>query len=822
MPLVLIIVHTTGFCQTIVRGPYLQLAIPGSTIVKWRTDQPTDSMVRYGLTPNNLIQNDSSGEQTTEHEITVGPLQADTRYYYSVGTSSIELAGGDASHTFITPPADGVDKATRIWVTGDAGTADVNARVVRDAYKNFTGVRPTNIWLTLGDIAYNHGTDAQFQAAFFDIYPELLRQTPVWPTFGNHDGVSADSDTQMGPYYEIFSLPTGTEAGGVASLTEAYYAFDYGIIHFISLDSFDSVRTPGGLMIPWLTSDLMANDKEWTIAFWHHPPYSKGSHDSDDESELIQMRENAVSVLESYGVDLVLTGHSHSYERTYLLDGHYGLSTTLVSSMILNSGGGREDESGAYIKPGVAGTPREGAVYAVAGSSGKITGAPLNHPAMYISLLELGSMVLDVAGNRLEAKFLDEAGTVRDHFTIIKGDDTFAPTIVSAESTDETEVTVLYSEPMDQISTATTNHYDINGLTVSQATLQPDQRTLVLTTTPMTPGMTHTLTVNDVEDLAGNPIATDTLETFTVTSPLVTLSFQEGVAPSSSYTGARDASLTADQPDSNTGQATILLVDGDDPPGTGLDKSALMYWDITQIPDGVSVQSVNIEVEVSNPSQTLYSFYQINRDWQETEVTWNQYANGAPWATPGALGAADRGITALGSTVGSALGIQTFALNAAGVALVQSWIDGTLPNYGFIMGDVQSSDGLDFWSSDALSPTARPRLIIEYKGSPAPSDSDGDGVADTLDNCTLKANANQRNTNADVYGNVCDPDFNNNGIVDPGDFSLLKSRFGQTGFPDIDLNGNGIVDPSDFSTLKGFFGQPPGPAGPQAPVGPTP
>ena len=93
------------------------------------------------------------------------------------------------------------------------------------------------------------------------------------------------------------------------------------------------------------------------------------------------------------------------------------------------------------------------------------------------------------------------------------------------------------------------------------------------------------------------------------------------------------------------------------------------------------------------------------------------------------------------------------------------------------------------------------------------TDGDGDGVGDVCDNCSADANADQRDTNADGYGNLCDADFNGNGIVDPGDFSLLKSVFGQTGFPDQDLNGNGIVDPFDFSTLKANFGQPPGPSG---------
>jgi hypothetical protein len=98
-----------------------------------------------------------------------------------------------------------------------------------------------------------------------------------------------------------------------------------------------------------------------------------------------------------------------------------------------------------------------------------------------------------------------------------------------------------------------------------------------------------------------------------------------------------------------------------------------------------------------------------------------------------------------------------------------------------------------------------------------PLDSDGDGVPDNFDgqgdNCTLAANTNQRDTNDDGYGNLCDADFNGNGIVDPGDFSLLKSCFGRTDCPDQDLNGNGIVDPFDFSTLKANFGQPPGPSG---------
>ena len=135
---------------------------------------------------------------------------------------------------------------------------------------------------------------------------------------------------------------------------------------------------------------------------------------------MIEMRRNVLPILDAYNVDLVLTGHSHSYERSYLLSGHYDFSGTLTPEMVLDDGSGRANESGAYVKPTGLKQAREGAVYVVAGSSGKNLPGLHNHPAMFLSLNKLGSLVIDVNGNRLDLRFLRETGVIDDYFSIVK------------------------------------------------------------------------------------------------------------------------------------------------------------------------------------------------------------------------------------------------------------------------------------------------------------------------------------------------------------------------------------------------------------------
>ena len=135
---------------------------------------------------------------------------------------------------------------------------------------------------------------------------------------------------------------------------------------------------------------------------------------------MIEDRAAAILCREQGGVDLVLSGHSHVYERSYLLDQHYGDSFSFNDTMKLDAGSGRENDTGAYRKNLFNPHAHQGAVYAVVGCSGWATGGALNHPAVRVSLNEMGSLVLDVNGDRLDATFLRDTGATNDTFTILK------------------------------------------------------------------------------------------------------------------------------------------------------------------------------------------------------------------------------------------------------------------------------------------------------------------------------------------------------------------------------------------------------------------
>lgn len=695
--LLVLLSSSLAFAATVVRGPYLQSASSDSITVRWRTDTATDSRVQYGTSSGSLTSSGSNATSTTEHIVKLTGLSPNTKYFYNVGSSSAVQAG-DSTYYFETSPTAGTAAPARIWVIGDAGTGSSGQAAVYNAYRNYTGNTYTDFWLMLGDNAYNSGTDAEYQTKMFNVYPEMMRQSPLWATLGNHDGASADSATQSGPYYDIHTFPKNGEAGGVASGTEAYYSFNYGNIHVIVLDSNETSRSTTGAMMNWMKADLANVTATWLIAIWHHPPYTKGSHNSDTETALIEMRKNFLPVLENYGVDLVLTGHSHSYERSKFIDGHYGLSSTYNSSFEINGGSGRVDGTGAYTK--TASLPHSGAVYSVVGASGQVSGGLLNHPAMFLSLNELGSMVIDVSGQTLDIKYLNNNGTVRDYFTISKS--TTPPAIPAAPA--GLTATAASSSTINLSWTDNSNNetgFDIERSTDNvnwAALLTVGSNSQSYGNTGLAASTTYYYRVR-AKNSAGNSAYSNVANATTLAAggTTVTVDLRDGL---NGYAGTEDTYVASGRTGSSFGASTALLADGSD--GTNGELVSLLKWSLTGIPSTAAVQSVRVKLQAFNPSAGTYRLYARNAAWSESTATW---ANANVTGSQG---------TEIGSFVPSANGPRTITLNSAGITLVQGWLNGSIANHGLTVRST-SSDGVDLRSSEYGTVSQRPTLSITYQ-----------------------------------------------------------------------------------------------------------
>ncbi len=141
-------------------------------------------------------------------------------------------------------------------------------------------------------------------------------------------------------------------------------------------------------------------------------------------------------------------------------------------------------------------------------------------------------------------------------------------------------------------------------------------------------------------------------------------------------------------------------------------------------------------------------------------------------------------------------------------------VDGIISGWTFL--GVTDTEGFNTFEFRETNGTGEQVLTIRADdvtiGVSAVPDVDGDGIADTIDNCTEAPNADQRDTDGDGYGNICDPDFDNNLIVNASDLAFVKTKF-FTNDADADLNGDNVVNAADLAILKAFFFKSPGPSG---------
>ena len=329
-----------GTGVTLVRRPYLQQMSSTRVVISWATREsgvPSAqvsgaSTARTVTGASRLVPASRSGLgfDYYHHDVVVSGLSPATAYAYdaAVGSAPVMSAG------FRTAPATGTGN-TAFIVFGDSGTGSTQQRQLATLMSNDT----FDVALHAGDIAYgfSNGTgDASYKTYndwFFDIYASWLPFRAFYPAEGNHDSRPANGDGIA--YLDAFTLPTNGASPSYPDHAERYYSFDSGRVHFVVLDTefaFQDVarRTE---QLAWLESDLATTAQPWKIALFHRSPYSAGGEHGSD----LAVRAAFSPLFERYGVQLVLSAHEHTYERTRPL--RESATGTAVTYIVAGGGG---------------------------------------------------------------------------------------------------------------------------------------------------------------------------------------------------------------------------------------------------------------------------------------------------------------------------------------------------------------------------------------------------------------------------------------------------------------------------------------------------
>jgi hypothetical protein len=315
--------------------------------------------------------------------------------------------------------------------------------------------------ITGGDMAGIWSTQAEFDWNIFDALRPMMIHTPWLTTTGNHDCV--DPLVVPGPFVacdpigqcwlDNFASPAAgesTEDGDVVSGSEFFYSVDWGNAHFAMSDyACTTPRGVDGANAVWLTADLAANDNDWTIVFEHYNPYADCRRDADAGTGNQIVRALLAPIWEGGGADLLVAGHDHCYERSFLIRGLFDEFAKIAFDPLVHmvqGGLGGCCDGVPYTKPGGGPVANSGTVYIMAGGSTNI--APIcgdcpeqqgehNHPIIVKQFYgdtvngpvttgsppgdgDQGSFILDFDDQVLNAYYIHRTGTAWDHFQMRK------------------------------------------------------------------------------------------------------------------------------------------------------------------------------------------------------------------------------------------------------------------------------------------------------------------------------------------------------------------------------------------------------------------
>jgi hypothetical protein len=293
------------------------------------------------------------------HQVNVCGLSPGTRYHYRVGGDG---AWSDVSSFSTAPAVDDPDRTVVIGVTGDSrNEPTILGRLLEDMTD-----RGVDFHLFSGDIVDLSFVQGEWDD-WFDAVGRSFATAPFISANGNHDALALNYVTQI-------ALPGN----------EQFFAFDYGPAHIVVLD--DSARNYDEEQVAFLEADLPAVDRErtpWVIAMHHRPIWSFSNH-----SSTARLQREWMPIYERHGVDLVLNGHDHNYQRMHPLRGGEIVDAT------------------------------EGVVYVVTGGGGAPLYGLTDNERQAVTTQSHHSLVLTVSTESIEGTAYGVDGTVLDTFSL--------------------------------------------------------------------------------------------------------------------------------------------------------------------------------------------------------------------------------------------------------------------------------------------------------------------------------------------------------------------------------------------------------------------
>jgi len=283
----------------IVRGPYVQWVTASSARIVWWTNIASPSVVDYGVAgPTGQTASDTVPVQ--EHVVLLAPLTAGTAYQYTVGDGASAVSGTAKFRTMAAPGT-----TFSFDAMGDYGSASVGEK------QNASRIAGDDAQFlqTLGDNVYSQAADPDFSTTYSEMDGHFFRQ--MQPALSAKALWTANGDKEYygeGAWFRVIYAPNN----------ERWYSYDWGDAHILVLDSTQPFD-PASAQFAFAQADLVAHQgSRWRIAVIQNPPYSSTSNNSSSGP----VRTSLVPLFQAQKVQLVLSGNSHNYERTFpLIDG---------------------------------------------------------------------------------------------------------------------------------------------------------------------------------------------------------------------------------------------------------------------------------------------------------------------------------------------------------------------------------------------------------------------------------------------------------------------------------------------------------------------